>query len=273
MLGTLTYFSDFFVPKNTVVFVNNHYFNFSPELWTEPEKFNPNRFLDSAGKLVKPSYFIPFSLGRRTCIGSKMVQLVSTSLTATVLRQYRVGCDIDSVPLGMLALPPEPTMFKLTPRLGEKSDLLASPECDQMPSGLAPSPSHPALSMLVSSSNSSGTSSSSGINTDYFDSSSSSDPSADQDVVSYFLAPSFSASCTTASTTKMYLQSSQDIYHQQPPMISQKKRHISSQQAANGSGSTATVSGTSCSGLARTNSVCSLAHLATSSRHRHCSSR
>ena len=33
-----------------------------PELWHEPEKFEPNRFL-KGGKVVKPDHFIPFSVG------------------------------------------------------------------------------------------------------------------------------------------------------------------------------------------------------------------
>lgn len=33
-------------------------------VWPEPEKFNPFRFLDEAGRYVKPEGFIPFQSGK-----------------------------------------------------------------------------------------------------------------------------------------------------------------------------------------------------------------
>ena len=42
--------------------------------WHEPQKFNPGRFLDGQGHLVqtKPAAFVPFSVGRRQCIGGEL---------------------------------------------------------------------------------------------------------------------------------------------------------------------------------------------------------
>ena len=96
-------------------------------------------------KFRKPQHFLPFSAGRRSCIGSKMVQLVATSMTATLLKKYTLSCDIEEVPLGMLALPPQPTMFQLKHRSGT-ADVVSSTDSSSI---LSSSPSHPALSSLV----------------------------------------------------------------------------------------------------------------------------
>ena len=228
------FFAGFFVPENTVVFINNHYSNFSTDYWEDPDKFDPNRFIDDSGKIKKPQHFLPFSTGRRSCIGSKMVQLVSTSLTATILRKFRIECEIPEVPLGMLALPVQPTMFKLIDRVP------AACSVEPAHPTLMFSPSHPALSMLISESDNNSFSS--------LDSSTSSDRST-----SIATEPPTFYICPTAAAKSFPSQESS----------TQKMRHNSSQDEAGAS--------TTCAGLSRTISASSLPKM--SARLRHASSR
>ena len=105
------------VPKDTVIFVNNHHLNTSTELWEEPEKYNPNRFLDeNSGDFTKPAHFQPFSMGKRACMGYKMVYNVAFSIISNLLSQFDIcepSTSIETIPLGMLALPPQPFEFIL----------------------------------------------------------------------------------------------------------------------------------------------------------------
>ena len=78
--------SDYHISDKTVVFINNHLSNFSPQYWTNPDQYDPDRFLKE-GRFKKPSHFLPFSIGRRSCIGYKIVQQISTALAATILRK------------------------------------------------------------------------------------------------------------------------------------------------------------------------------------------
>ncbi|KAF0297755.1 Cytochrome P450 307a1 [Amphibalanus amphitrite] len=64
------------VRKGTMVFINNYELNMSPQLWSEPERFDPARFV-RGGKVVKPPHFLPFSTGKRSCMGSKMLTNVT----------------------------------------------------------------------------------------------------------------------------------------------------------------------------------------------------
>ncbi|XP_063914438.1 cytochrome P450 4C1-like [Zophobas morio] len=61
-----------------------------PEVWPEPEKFDPDRFLpDEVGKRHRCSY-IPFSFGVRNCIGLKFGMMVVKVMVATILRNFKV---------------------------------------------------------------------------------------------------------------------------------------------------------------------------------------
>lgn len=90
----------------------------SEKLWDEPEKFKPERFVTN-GRLVKPEHFLPFGGGRRSCMGSKMVQLVSFGILSRLLQNYTIQpADTENykVTIGSLALPKQTYKFKFVPR-------------------------------------------------------------------------------------------------------------------------------------------------------------
>lgn len=48
---------------------------YDPRHWENPYQFNPNHFLDAEGKFVKKEAFVPFSIGRRVCVGESLVKM------------------------------------------------------------------------------------------------------------------------------------------------------------------------------------------------------
>ena len=73
------------VDANTVIFINNHYMNFSEEFWDTPESYNPQRFIQEDDTFKKPKHFQPFSMGRRSCMGYKLIENMMAFLLANIL--------------------------------------------------------------------------------------------------------------------------------------------------------------------------------------------
>lgn len=59
-----TVFRGYTIPKGTVIIPNLWSVHRDPSVWDSPDDFNPSRFLDEQGKVLRKEYFIPFGIGR-----------------------------------------------------------------------------------------------------------------------------------------------------------------------------------------------------------------
>ncbi len=63
-------FSDGYdIPKGTVLASNFSQIHTDPAVWPDPEAFKPERFLDGGGNFVTHPGWLPFSAGKRGCVG------------------------------------------------------------------------------------------------------------------------------------------------------------------------------------------------------------
>lgn len=65
------------IPRDTVVFVNLHSVQHSQEVWGDPERFDPSRFLTADGKDLDRGVVektMAFGVGRRRCMGSELAR-------------------------------------------------------------------------------------------------------------------------------------------------------------------------------------------------------
>ncbi|KAI5221449.1 cytochrome P450 2W1 isoform X2 [Manis pentadactyla] len=58
--------------------------------WETPHQFNPGHFLDAEGHFVRRAAFLPFSAGRRVCIGEALARSELFLLFAGLLQRYRL---------------------------------------------------------------------------------------------------------------------------------------------------------------------------------------
>ena len=76
------------IPKDTVISPCLFSANYDPKYWKEPHKFNPNRFIDGKGKLIKNDALIPFSVGPRTCAGEPLARMELFLIFANMLQRF-----------------------------------------------------------------------------------------------------------------------------------------------------------------------------------------
>lgn len=76
----------FFIPKGTTVIPNLSSVLKDETVWEKPHEFYPEHFLDANGQFVKPEAFLPFSAGRRACVGEQLARM-ELFLFFTVLLQ------------------------------------------------------------------------------------------------------------------------------------------------------------------------------------------
>ncbi|XP_054154058.1 cytochrome P450 2J6-like [Oppia nitens] len=81
-----------FIAKNTRILANIWAVHNDPKVWDNPRLFNPCRFLTDDGRQVIPvDALIPFSTGKRSCIGESMGRLQVFLYFVTLLQRYTVS--------------------------------------------------------------------------------------------------------------------------------------------------------------------------------------
>ncbi|XP_053098287.1 cytochrome P450 2J2-like [Pangasianodon hypophthalmus] len=70
-----TVLGGFFIPKGTAVTTNLSSVLNDKNEWETPDTFNPGHFLDDQGQYLKKDAFLPFSAGRRVCLGEQLARM------------------------------------------------------------------------------------------------------------------------------------------------------------------------------------------------------
>ncbi|XP_033641368.1 cytochrome P450 2J6-like [Asterias rubens] len=85
-----TVINGFVVPKGSILVANLWAVSHDPKLWPEPDEFKPERFLNEEGNAIKAEEFIPFSTGRRSCIGEHLAKMELYVFFSYFMHQFDV---------------------------------------------------------------------------------------------------------------------------------------------------------------------------------------
>jgi cytochrome P450 len=83
------------IPAGANMTVNIYVTHRNPNLWHEPERFDPERFAPAAVAQRHRFAYMPFGGGPRVCIGNAFAMMEVVLVTATVLRKFRLTPDGD----------------------------------------------------------------------------------------------------------------------------------------------------------------------------------
>jgi cytochrome P450 len=81
------------LPKGTILFVSPYPIHHAPDVYPDPDTFDPDRFLPEREAARPKSAYIPFGAGPRVCIGMHFAMLEGPIVLATLLRHARIETD------------------------------------------------------------------------------------------------------------------------------------------------------------------------------------
>ncbi|XP_061153111.1 cytochrome P450 2J2-like [Syngnathus typhle] len=78
----------YIIPKGTVIVTNMTSVLFDENEWETPNTFNPQHFLDSEGHFRKRDAFLPFSAGKRVCLGEHLARMELFLFFTALLQRF-----------------------------------------------------------------------------------------------------------------------------------------------------------------------------------------
>ncbi|KAF7476034.1 Hypothetical predicted protein [Marmota monax] len=106
-------FRNYLIPKGTAIWTSLTSVLYDNKEFPHPEMFDPHHFLDEHGKFKKSDYFIPFSSGKRKCMGEALANMELFLFLTTILQHFHLKSlfspkDLDVTPVanGIQYLPP-----------------------------------------------------------------------------------------------------------------------------------------------------------------------
>ncbi|KAI4892532.1 hypothetical protein NFI96_024702 [Prochilodus magdalenae] len=105
----------YFIPKGTTLMPILHSVLFDESEWEKPNVFNPEHFLDKEGKFVRRDAFLPFSAGKRVCLGEQLARMELFLFFVGLFQKFRFstveGVELDTEGIAGVTLIPQP--FKI----------------------------------------------------------------------------------------------------------------------------------------------------------------
>lgn len=85
---------DHIIPAGSTVVVGTYKIHRRPDIYNNPDRFDPDNFLPERTQNRHYYSFIPFSAGPRSCVGRKYAMLKLKVLLSTILRKYRIKSSL-----------------------------------------------------------------------------------------------------------------------------------------------------------------------------------
>ena len=107
----------FDLPPGAVALLSPYATHHSPELWPEPDRFDPERFADPLPGGHRYAWF-PFGAGPHACVGAQLAMLEATLGLAVLLQRFRLATELAEPPVdvGIVLRPSAPLPVRVSLR-------------------------------------------------------------------------------------------------------------------------------------------------------------
>ncbi|TMS35706.1 hypothetical protein L596_003048 [Steinernema carpocapsae] len=78
------------IPKGTCIIPQISCVLLDPTVFSEPEKFKPQRFLTKENKVIKYEELVPFSIGKRQCLGEALARMELFLIMGNLFNRYKI---------------------------------------------------------------------------------------------------------------------------------------------------------------------------------------
>lgn len=96
------------IPKGTLVLWSAHLAGRDPRAWSDPLRFDPDRFVDATAEQRRQAdaAWVPFGCGARSCLGFALAMTELTLITARLAQRLDVAgpVDVEPRPVGMVVV-------------------------------------------------------------------------------------------------------------------------------------------------------------------------
>jgi len=110
----------YFIPKGSSIMPHLWNVHYDPEYFPEPEVFKPERFLTDDRKVKRCDQLIPFSIGKRQCIGESLARMELFLYFTSMLQRFSFesveGEDLDFDCEFTIVLEPKTKLLRAIPR-------------------------------------------------------------------------------------------------------------------------------------------------------------
>ena len=88
------------IPEGAILTISPYVLHHDARLWSRPDVFDPDRFAPEADIKRHKFAFLPFSAGRRGCIGEQFAWMEGVLVTATIAQRWHLArADDEPIPL------------------------------------------------------------------------------------------------------------------------------------------------------------------------------